>query len=155
MLQGVNQVGRGEDGSEAPVRMPVRGRKRLRSRGFTLLELMIVISIIMILMAVAVPVYNQSIVQARESVLRSNLATLRSVISQYTLDKQKAPQSLDDIVTAGYLRQIPLDPMTKEPNWEPKEEDVLMAVDQQDPGIDDVHSSSSGIASDGTAYSTW
>ena len=116
---------------------------------------MIVITMIMILMSVAVPIYNQSIVQARESVLRSNLATLRSVISQYTLDKQKAPQSLDDLVTAGYLRQIPIDPMTKQPNWEPKEEDVLMAVDQQDPGIDDVHSSSSGIASDGTAYSTW
>jgi general secretion pathway protein G len=126
-----------------------------QARGFTLLELMIVISMIMILMSVAVPIYNQSIVQARESVLRSNLATLRSVISQYTLDKQKAPQSLDDLVTAGYLRQIPIDPMTKQPNWEPKEEDVLMAVDQQDPGIDDVHSSSSGIASDGTAYSTW
>jgi general secretion pathway protein G len=131
------------------------GNRRNRSRGFTLLELMIVISMIMILMSVAMPIYNQSIVQARESVLRSNLATLRSVISQYTLDKQKAPQSLDDLVTAGYLRQIPIDPMTKQPNWEPKEEDVLMAVDQQDPGIDDVHSASSGIASDGTAYSTW
>jgi general secretion pathway protein G len=132
-----------------------RGNRRNRARGFTLLELMIVISMIMILMSVAVPIYNQSIVQARESVLRSNLATLRSVISQYTLDKQKAPQSLDDLVTAGYLRQIPFDPMTKLQNWEPKEEDVLMAVDQQDPGIDDVHSASSGIASDGTAYSTW
>lgn len=133
----------------------VRGDRRNRARGFTLLELMIVISMIMILASVAMPIYNQSIVQARESVLRSNLATLRSVISQYTLDKQKAPQSLDDLVTAGYLRQIPLDPMTKQPNWEPKEEDVLMAVDQQDPGIDDVHSASSAIASDGTAYSTW
>jgi general secretion pathway protein G len=128
---------------------------RNRTRGFTLLELMIVISMIMILMAVAVPIYNQAIVQARESVLRSNLATLRSVISQYTLDKQKAPQGLDDIVQAGYLRQIPVDPMTKQTNWEPKEEDVIMAVDQQEPGIDDVHSASSGIASDGTAYSTW
>jgi general secretion pathway protein G len=135
-----------------PARGFVRGN---RARGFTLLELMIVISMIMILMSVAVPIYNQSIVQARESVLRSNLATLRSVISQYTLDKQKAPQSLDDLVTAGYLRQVPIDPMTKQPNWEPKEEDVLMAVDQQDPGIDDVHSASSGIASDGTSYSTW
>jgi len=126
-----------------------------RSRGFTLLELMIVISIIMILMAVAVPVYNQSIVQARESVLRSNLATIRSVISQYTLDKQKAPQSLDDLVTAGYLRQIPVDPMTRQTNWEVVQEDVLMAVDQQEPGITDVHSASNLTASDGTAYSTW
>lgn len=116
---------------------------------------MIVISMIMILMAVAVPIYNQAIVQARESVLRSNLATLRSVISQYTLDKQKAPQSLDDLVTAGYLRQVPVDPMTRQPNWEVVQEDVLMAVDQQDPGINDVHSASNGTATDGTAYSTW
>jgi general secretion pathway protein G len=128
---------------------------RRNTLGFTLLELMIVISIIMILMAVAVPIYNQSIVQARESVLRSNLSTLRNVISQYTLDKQKAPQSLDDLVTAGYLRQIPIDPMTREPNWEVVQEDVLLAVDQQDPGITDVHSASNGTASDGTAYSTW
>jgi general secretion pathway protein G len=116
---------------------------------------MIVISIVMILMAVAMPIYNQSIVQARESVLRSNLSTLRNVISQYTLDKQKAPQSLDDLVTAGYLRQVPIDPMTRQPNWEVVQEDVMLAVDQQDPGITDVHSASSGIASDGTAYSTW
>lgn len=134
----------------------LRLRRQARdARGFTLLELMIVISIIMILMAIAVPVYNQSVVQARESVLRSNLSTLRNVISQYTLDKQKAPQSLDDLVTAGYLRQIPLDPMTRLPNWEVVQEDVLMAVDQQDPGITDIHSASSASASDGTAYSTW
>jgi general secretion pathway protein G len=123
--------------------------------GFTLLELMVVIFIIMILASIAMPVYNQSVIQARESVLRSNLGTLRSVISQYTLDKQKAPQSLDDLVSAGYLRQIPIDPMTKQPNWEVVQEDVMMAVDQQDPGITDVHSASNATASDGTAYSTW
>jgi general secretion pathway protein G len=142
-------------GSTRTAARPCAASRSNRTRGWTLLELMIVISMIMILMAVAVPIYNQSIVQARESVLRSNLATIRSVISQYTLDKQKAPQGLDDLVTAGYLRQIPVDPMTKQPNWEVKEEDVLMAVDQQEPGIDDVHSASSGIASDGTTYSTW
>lgn len=130
-------------------------RTPCHTRGFTLLELMIVMSIIMILMAVAVPVYNQSIVQARESVLRANLSTLRNVISQYTLDKQKAPQSLDDLVTAGYLRQIPIDPMTRQANWEVAQEDVMMAVDQQDPGITDVHSASNATASDGTAYSSW
>lgn len=133
----------------------VRAGSGKHLRGFTLLELMIVISIMMILLAVAVPMYNQAIVQARESVLRSNLSTLRNVISQYTLDKQKAPQSLDDLVTAGYLRQVPVDPMTRQANWEVVQEDVLLAVDQQDPGITDVHSASNATASDGTAYSTW
>jgi general secretion pathway protein G len=80
---------------------------------------------------------------------------LRSVISQYTLDKQKAPQSLDDVIQAGYLRQIPNDPLTGQANWEVVQEDVLLAVDQQDPGISDVHSASNLSASDGTAYSSW
>jgi len=133
----------------------VNNSKRRSSRGFTLLELMVVISMIMILMAVAVPMYNQSVVQARESVLRQNLSTLRNVISQYTLDKQKAPQGLDDLKTAGYLREIPIDPMTRQANWEVVQEDVLLAVDQQEPGITDVHSASSGTSSEGTAYSTW
>lgn len=126
-----------------------------RSRGFTLLELMIVISIMMILMAIAVPMYNQSIVRARESVLRQDLFTLRQVIDQYTLDKQKAPQSLDDLTTAGYIRQIPIDPMTGQANWEVVQEDVLQAADQQEPGISDVHSASSATSTDGTAYSSW
>jgi general secretion pathway protein G len=130
-------------------------RRGSRASGFTLLEMMIVISIIIILMAVAIPNYNRTVIQSRESVLRSNLSTLRSVISQYTLDKQKAPQSLDDLVQERYLRQIPVDPMTKETNWEVVQEDTLMSVDQQEPGIYDVHSASSGTASDGTAYSTW
>jgi len=153
-LQSSNSVG-AKGLSRVSARHSVTRRRLPGSRGFTLLELMIVISIIMILMAVAVPVYNQSIVQARESVLRSNLSTLRNVISQYTLDKQKAPQSLDDIVTGGYLRQIPVDPMTRLPNWEVVQEDIMLAVDQQEPGITDVHSTSNGTASDGTAYSSW
>ena len=142
--------------SARPVASSPTRSKRLRTvRGFTLLELMIVISIIMILVAVAVPMYNQSIVRSREAVLRQDLFTLRSVISQYTLDKQKAPQSLDDIIQAGYLRQIPNDPITGQANWEVVQEDVLLAVDQQDPGISDVHSASNSSASDGTAYSSW
>jgi general secretion pathway protein G len=126
-------------------------------RGFTLIELMIVISVILILVSVALPAYNQSIWRARESVLKQNLFALRSVISQYTLDKQKAPQSLEDLVTAGYFKAIPTDPMTaRNDTWTVEEEtDTIMTVDQQEPGIFDVHSGSSATGSDGTAYNTW
>jgi general secretion pathway protein G len=131
-------------------------RNNKKSRGFTLIELMIVISVILILVAVAVPNYNQSVIRARESVLRQNLFTLRSLISQYTLDKQKAPQSLDDLIQASYIKMIPNDPMTTKPDWTVDQEDsTLMSVDQQESGIDDVHSSSSGMSTDGTAYSSW
>jgi general secretion pathway protein G len=123
--------------------------------GFTLMELMVVISIILILVAISIPIYSQSILRAKESVLRQNLFTMRSVISQYTLDKQKAPQSLDDLVQAGYLKVIPKDPITNETNWAVEQEDVLLAVDQQEPGISDVHSASNLSGSDGTLYSTW
>ena len=132
-----------------------RGSKIRRSSGFTLLEMMIVISIMVILMSIALPIYNQSVVRSREAVMRQDLFELRSLISQYTLDKQKAPQGLDDLVTAGYIKVVPKDPMTNEANWEVVQEDVLLAVDQQDPGISDVHSASSQTGSDGTAYSTW
>jgi general secretion pathway protein G len=127
-------------------------------RGFTLIELMIVISIILILVSVALPAYNQSIVRARESVLKQNLFTLRSVISQYTLDKQKAPQSLDDLVSGGYLKQLPVDPMTgKNDTWVADQpQDTMMSIDEQDEGgIIDVHSGSEGVSSDGSAYNTW
>jgi general secretion pathway protein G len=132
-----------------------RLRKR-RSRGFTLIELMIVISIMLILVSMAVPAYNQSILRAKESVLRQNLFTLRSLISQYTLDKQKAPQSLEDLVSGGYIKQIPNDPMTGKADWEAvTEEDTNMSPDQQETGIDDVKSASTQISTDGTAYNTW
>src|SRR5580658_3207293 len=131
--------------------------RRKHSRGFTLIELMIVISVILILVSVALPAYNQSIWRARESVLKQNLFALRSVISQYTLDKQKAPQALEDLVTAGYFKTIPTDPMTgRNDTWTVEEEsDTIMTVDQQEPGIYDVHSGSSAVGSDGTAYNTW
>src|SRR5712692_659357 len=130
--------------------------RRNQSHGFTLIELMIVNSVMLILISFAIPAYNQSVLRARESVLRQNLFTLRSLISQYTLDKQKAPQSLEDLVQAGYMKQIPVDPMTgKNDTWTVDQEDTLMSVDQQDTGISDVHSGSSQVSSDGTAYSTW
>jgi general secretion pathway protein G len=132
-----------------------RRPKTRREAGFTLLEMMIVMIVMAILISIAVPIYRTSLVKSREAVLRQDLFTLRSLISQYTLDKQKAPQSLDDLVQGGYLKVIPKDPMTNEPNWEVVQEDVLMTVDQQDSGINDVHSASSATATDGTAYSSW
>ena len=120
----------------------VRNLKIRGSSGFTLLEMLIVISIMIILLSIAMPLYNQSVVRSREAVLRNDLFELRSLISQYTLDKQKAPQSLDDLVTGGYIKVVPKDPMTNEANWEVVQEDVLLAVDQQDPGISDVKSAS-------------
>jgi general secretion pathway protein G len=126
-----------------------------RSCGFTLLELMIVITVMMILVAIAVPAYNQHIIQARESVLRSNLRELDQLIQQYTMDKGQAPQSLDDLKTAGYLREIPKDPMTGAIDWDTESEDPTQAADPQQPGIIAVHSHSTGMALDGTPYSSW
>ena len=126
-------------------------------RGFTLIELIIVISLILILVSIAIPAYNQSILRAKESVLHQNLFELRSLISQYTLDKQKAPQALDDLVQAGYIKQIPVDPITgSNSTWTTdQEEDTIMSPDQQESGISDVHSGSTATSSDGTAYNTW
>jgi general secretion pathway protein G len=130
--------------------------KRRPSRGFTLIELMIVISIMLILVSIAVPSFTRSIVQSREAVLRQNLFTMRTLISQYTLDKQKAPQSLDDLIQAGYLKIIPIDPMTSQANWTVDQDESIMSPDQQDQGgIADVHSSSSQVGTNGTAYNTW
>lgn len=130
--------------------------RRARQRGFTLIELMVVISIIVILMSVAIPRYQASILRARETVLRDDLYTLRSVIDQYTLDKQKAPQSLQDVVDAGYLKQLPKDPFTStRDSWVAVTDDSIMSPDQSQPGIVDVHSGSEQNSSEGTAYSTW
>ncbi len=130
-------------------------RKR-GSRGFTLIELMIVISIILILVSISIPIYTSSIVHAKEAVLRDDLFTMRSCIDQYTLDKQKAPQSLQDLVSAGYLRALPKDPFTgSSDSWQTTTDDTLMDPSQTAPGITDVHSGASGVGSDGTAYSSW
>ena len=132
-----------------------RRLKSGRTFGFTLLEMMIVIIIMGILLSIAIPIYSQSIMRARESVLRNDLAELNKLVQQYTLDKQKAPQSLEDLVSAGYIHQVPKDPMTGEANWEAPQCEVLESIDQQDPGICDVHSSSTAMSTEGTAYNTW
>jgi general secretion pathway protein G len=117
---------------------------------------MVVISIVIILMSIAIPRYQASILRARETVLRDDLYSMRSVIDQYTLDKQKAPESLQDLVDAKYLKQIPKDPFTNSSEtWVPVQDDSLMSPDQTAPGIIDVHSGSDQNSSEGTAYSSW
>ncbi len=126
-----------------------------RLLGFTFVELMVVITIIVILISMAIPIYSNTIRRSKESVLKNNLFTLRTVIDNYTYDKQKAPQSLEDLVSAGYLRAIPIDPMTGGTDWRTIMEDMSQAVDQSDPGIFDVRSTSDKISLDGSPYAEW
>jgi general secretion pathway protein G len=132
-----------------------QARTRRRTRGFTMLELMIVLSIMMIVMSVAVPSYQHHVVQAREAVLKSNIDQLNKVIEAYRMDKRESPQSLDDLVSAGYYHQLPVDPMTNKPDWATDPEDSSNALDPQQPGILRVHSASTGTALNGEAYSSW
>lgn len=124
------------------------------SRGFTLLELLIVMSIIVILAAVALPMYQQHVHRAREVTLKNNLREMRRVIDLYAADKQRLPQSPDELVTAGYLREIPVDPITGSNDWR-FETGGDQALSQDAQGITDVHSSSTEISSEGTSYSEW
>lgn len=130
-------------------------RSGRRTAGFTLIELMIVMAVIAVLVSVAVPMYQKSVIRARETVLRQNLFTLRTVIDEYTYDKAKAPQSLEDLVREGYLRQVPVDPMTGQADWEVVMEDAVTSVNQTEPGIFDVRSRSTARSLEGTPYNEW
>ena len=108
------------------------------------------------LVTIAVPIYQKSLVRTKESLLENNLFTLRTVIDEYTFDKQKAPQTLDDLVSEGYLRAVPLDPITNSTQtWRPIMEDAVSMVDQTQPGIFDVRSGAQGKSLEGTLYSDW
>ncbi|MGE5644759.1 MAG: type II secretion system protein [Acidobacteriota bacterium] len=132
-------------------------KMRYSRRGFTLIEIMIVMTIISILVSIAVPMYQKAIVRAKESLLRSNLFTIRNMIDEYTVDKQKAPQTLQDLVTEGYLRDVPVDPMTgNNTSWKLIMEDAAASIDQREPGIFDVRSGSEKTSPlDGSAYAEW
>jgi general secretion pathway protein G len=131
------------------------GKTRGR-RGFTIIELMVVMTVISILISVAVPFYQKSIIRSKESVLRNNLFTMRTVIDEYTYDKQKAPQSLQDLVSEGYLRVVPRDPMTdSDSSWKVIMEDPGNSVNQTEAGIFDVRSGSDKTSLEGTPYSEW
>ena len=132
-------------------------RRRASGRnGYTLIEMIIVMAIISILIAIAVPLYQKSLLRTKESLLKNNLFTLRTVIDEYTYDKQKAPQTLDDLVNEGYLRAVPFDPITNSTQtWRLVMEDAVTSVNQTMPGIYDVRSGSDQKSLEGTQYSDW
>ncbi len=156
--------GSGRAAGPSSLPWPIASRERpwadgrgWRSLGFTLLELMIVLTLILIMASMAAPTYHVAVVRAREAVLRDDLFTMRKLIDEYTLDKQKPPSALQDLVDAGYLRGgIPVDPFTgSNQTWHEDIEDVPTGADQTEPGVVDVHSGSDEVALDGTQYSTW
>jgi general secretion pathway protein G len=133
------------------------GRTPLSSEsGFTLIELIIVMTIIGVLATLAIPSYVTAVKHAREAVLKEDLHVMRNAIDSYTMDKQKAPQSLDDLITDGYLKVIPEDPMThSKDTWVTETSDAMYSLDQTEPGINTVHSGSEDTSTDGQPYSSW
>jgi len=133
-----------------------RNTKTGNSSGFTILELMIVMTIIAILVAIAIPMYQSVLVRAKETVLLDNQRVINEAIDQYTADKKKAPQTLQDLIDARYFREIPIDPITNSRDtWVPKIDTGVAYVDQTDSGLGNVCSGSSQASIDGTTYNTW
>ena len=133
-----------------------RSRQGFSREGFTLIELMIVMAVIVILISVAIPFYQKSIIRAKETVLHNNLAAMRNAIDEYSYDKQKAPQTVQDLVSGGYLRAVPKDPITGgSDTWKFIMEDSSQSVDSSEPGLFDVQSGSQKMSLEGTPYSDW
>ena len=128
---------------------------RRQAQGFTLIEILIVLSIISVLVSLAVPNYRRSILQAREAVLKENLYVLRSTIEQFTLDKQRPPGALDELVSEGYLRHLPADITGSTSTWQPVYGNLMISPEQTSGGLTDVHSGSNLISTQGTPYSSW
>jgi len=153
----------GEAGEKLKSKWILRARKNAQwlrpctgIRGFTLIELMIVVSIILILIGIAAMKYDKVIQRSKEAVLRTDLRTLRDAIDHYTLDKQAAPQSPDDLQQGGYLREVPTDPMTHAKDWVGVFDSVVLTPDQSSTGMVDVHSNSNLTSPfDGTPYNQW
>lgn len=138
------------------MRTPLRDPRRRPSAGFTLLELMVVMTIMIILIGMAAGNYQRHVLRSKETVLKSNLRVMREAIDQYTLDKQQAPQSLEELVAGGYLRNVPRDPITGQRNWRTEYCDALLSPDQLSTGICDVRSTSDAVSPfEGTPYSSW
>ena len=131
-------------------------RRGVRSAGFTLLEMLIVIMIILILAGIAIGRYEKSVLRSKEAVLKQDLFVMRQAIQQYTLDKQAAPTSLDDLVAGKYISGIPTDPITRNRDWHPDFDNVLLTPEQTSPGLTDVHSSSNDTSPfENTPYNSW
>jgi general secretion pathway protein G len=132
------------------------GRRGFCAAGFSLLEIMIVVTIIMILAGIAATRYEKSVVRAREATLKQDLFIMRNAIQQYTLDKEAGPSSLDDLVQGKYLSSVPTDPITRKKDWHTDFEQVLLDPQQTTPGLTDVHSSSDQVSPfETTPYNTW
>jgi general secretion pathway protein G len=133
-----------------------RRAKGAHDGGFTLIELMIVMTIIGILTAVAAPIYMRTVNKAKEAVLKEDLHVIRGAIDAYTVDKEKAPQNLEDLVQAGYLKSVPIDPITsRSDTWIVGQSDNLTTIQETAGGIDDVHSGAQSVSSEGTSFNTW
>ena len=153
---GSPHASRDREGAVPVTRMSPCGQATTRNRrGFTFVEMMVVITIIVILISMAIPIYNRAIIRSKESVLHNNLFTIRTVLDNYCYDKAKCPQALQDLVSEGYLRAVPTDPMTNATDWKVVMEDATQSVNQQEPGIWEVHSNSEKTGLDGRPYADW